>query len=179
LRYIRANYSHLVVASFHWGARCAEILVPERMIDIGVCLRHIQYSVLTDHQASSRAATTPIVLRQRGVTSESLVILFSQISPSVYLVEVEAAVDFIAPTCVTVTFIFARLVLRAAVILTQGVRIGLTYAALGVTRVVSPAVAVCGLTRALRSPATCRAAALALTNAVSGLHHRQGLNAEI
>jgi hypothetical protein len=60
-------------------------------------------------------------------------------------------------------------------VLNQGVRIGPTYATLGVTRAVSPAAAFCRLTRTLRTSFTCAVAALALKNTVSGLHHRQGL----
>jgi hypothetical protein len=62
------------------------MLVPEMIIDLSVCrLRYSQY-VLTDHQASSHAAANQIVLLQRGVIYESLVILSSQISPSERLV---------------------------------------------------------------------------------------------
>ena len=52
------------------------LVLPEKIIDLDVCLRHIQYSVLTDHQASSRAATIPIELRQRGTRKHTEPIFF-------------------------------------------------------------------------------------------------------
>jgi hypothetical protein len=104
------------------------MVVPEMIIDLDVCrLRNSQY-VLTDHQASSHAAANQIVLLQRGVIYESLVIPSSQIPPSEHLAPV--AVDFIAVFCVTVTVTLISV--TAAVILNQGVRIGPTYAALRV-----------------------------------------------
>jgi hypothetical protein len=98
-----------------------------------------------------------------------LVILFAQIFPSVHLVE--AAVNFKVVISLTVTSIFVRLELLAAVILTQVVRIGPLYAALRGPRVLLKAVAFCGAAALRSSVVTCRAAALALANTAADLYH--------